>query len=385
MRRYPTQPRPNWQRKVEELGFDFHTHTQVNPPVQYWTEDACYIFTLEEIDRLEEDTATLHQMCLQAVEHVVSKERYRDLGIHLAYWPLIQESWHKREFSLYGRFDLAYDQGQRPKLLEYNADTPTSLIEAAVVQWFWKEEVWPEFDQWNRIHEALIETWQTLPSALTHFSYFVDSLEDKRTVEYLADTATQGGHSTKILPIEQVGWDSTKLYFTDEQDERIGRMFKLYPWEWWVHEDFGRHLLGKPFQPIEPAWKMVLSNKGILAILWELFPGHPNLLPSFFDPAKLSGEVIRKPLLSREGANVSLLTPSFGSGTPDTKLLETLGPYGEEGYVYQGFWPLPQFEGQRPVIGSWIIGDEPAGMGIREDASLITQNTSRFVPHIIEA
>lgn len=385
MRRYPSTPRSNWQKKVEDLGFDFHTHIQVSPPQPYWNEEACYIFTLDEIDRLEQDSATLHQMCLQTVEHVVSKERYRELGIPQAFWGLIQDSWRKREFSLYGRFDLAYQPGQRPKLLEYNADTPTSLIEAAVVQWFWKEEAWPEFDQWNRIHEALIENWQTLPAALTHFSYFADSLEDKRTVEYLADTATQAGHSSKILSIEQVGWDSAKLYFTDEQDQKINRMFKLYPWEWWVQEAFGQHLLGKPFEAIEPAWKMILSNKGILAILWELFPGHPNLLPSYFEAGKLSGEVIRKPLLSREGANVSLLASSSGSGAPDTQLLETVGPYGEEGYVYQAFYPLPEFDYQRAVIGSWIIGDEAAGMGIREDQALITQNSSRFVPHIIEA
>jgi glutathionylspermidine synthase len=36
---------------------------------------------------------------------------------------------------LYGRFDLAYRGDGPPKLLEYNADTPTALFEAAVVQW----------------------------------------------------------------------------------------------------------------------------------------------------------------------------------------------------------------------------------------------------------
>ncbi|WP_027892213.1 glutathionylspermidine synthase family protein [Calidithermus chliarophilus] len=385
MRRYPSKPRPDWKRKVEALGFDFHTHEEMNPPVTYWNESACYVFTTEEIDRLEEDTATLHQMCLEAVGHVVAKERYADLAIPEAFWPLIEQSWRAQDFTLYGRFDLAYDTRQRPKLLEYNADTPTSLVEAAVVQWFWKEEVWPEFDQWNRVHEALIEQWQKLPPGLTHFAYFAGSLEDQRTVEYLADTATQAGHSAKTIPIDQVGWDTAKLHFTDQHDLKIERMFKLYPWEWWVHEAFGEYLLGKPFQPIEPAWKMVLSNKGILAVLWELFPGHPNLLPASFDPGKISGAMVRKPLLSREGANVSLYGDSLGIGAPDTKLLETLGPYGEEGYVYQEFWPLAEFDGQRAVLGSWIVGDEPAGLGIREDEHLITQNASRFVPHIIEA
>jgi glutathionylspermidine synthase len=379
VRRYLLESRRGWQRKVEELGFDFHTDTHLSPPRPYWNEEACYIFTMDEVDRLESDTATLQKMCLEAVEHIVSKERYDQLGIPRAFWPLIQESWQKREFSLYGRFDFAYDTNQRPKLLEYNADTPTSLLEAAVVQWMWKEEVWPDFDQWNSIHESLIQAWQKLPTALTHFAYFGESLEDQRTTEYLADTATQAGHSTVVMPIEQIGWHPDLGHFTNERDLRIERLFKLYPWEWWVQEHFGQYLLGKPFQAIEPAWKMLLSNKGLLAILWELFPGHPNLLPSYFGASKIGGQVIRKPLLSREGANVSLL-----AGLGD-KVIETLGPYGEEGYVYQEFWPLAKFDEQYMVIGSWIVDNEPVGMGIREDDGLITQNTSRFVPHIIEA
>ena len=55
--------------------------------------------------------------------------------------------------------------------------------------------------------------------------------------------------------------------------------------------------------------------------------------------------------------------------------------YGEEGFVYQGVAPLPDSTADYPVIGSWIVGDEPAGIGIREDDSPITRNSSRFVPH----
>jgi glutathionylspermidine synthase len=118
---------------------------------------------------------------------------------------------------------------------------------------------------------------------------------------------------------------------------------------------------------------MILSNKGLLALLWERFPWHPNLLPTYFDRDRMGDAYAKKPLLSREGANITIVTPQAVSMTP--------GPYGESGYVYQAYAPLPEFDGWHPVIGSWIVGDEPAGIGIRESTELITDDNSLFVPH----
>jgi glutathionylspermidine synthase len=155
----------------------------------------------------------------------------------------------------------------------------------------------------------------------------------------------------------------------------------LYPWEWMINEAFAEPLkwTNGHVQWIEPAWKMVLSNKGILPILWELFPDHPNLLPAYredylFPPGT---EYVQKPLLSREGANVTL----HSAWRPE---IATTGDYGEEGFVFQEYAPLPEFDGWHPVIGSWVIGGEAAGMGIRESRTIITDNLSRFVPHLID-
>jgi len=153
-------------------------------------------------------------------------------------------------------------------------------------------------------------------------------------------------------------------------------VFKLYPWEWMVHEEFGARLADAPKQWMEPAWKMVLSNKGILPVLWELFPGCPYLLPAYFDEARMAGrDYVRKPLLSREGANVTVRTAG------GSVAFESGGEYGEEGYVFQEYAPLPDFGGNRPVIGSWVIAQESAVMGIRESRGPVTDNFSRFVPH----
>ena len=142
-------------------------------------------------------------------------------------------------------------------------------------------------------------------------------------------------------------------------------------------DQFGKNILldvNRAFW-IEPAWKMILSNKAILPILWELYPEHPNLLPAYFEPGKLT-DYVKKPILSREGANINLVKEG-------SLLQASEGEYGKEGFIFQELFSLPDFKGNYPVIGSWVIGQEPAGMGIREANTLITDNHSRFVPHLI--
>ncbi len=194
------------------------------------------------------------------------------------------------------------------------------------------------------------------------------------TVEYLRDTATQAGLATAFVHVEDLGWDGAS--FVDLENQPVTAWFKLYPWEWLMREPFGAHQAAGALNIVEPPWKALLSNKAILAVLWELFPDHPNLLPAYFSPDYLGTDFVKKPFFSREGANVS-----FAGARRD---IRTDGPYGAEGFVYQARADLPAFAKRYPVIGAWIVGDEPAGIGIREDATPITTNRSQFVPHYFE-
>ena len=83
-----------------------------------------------------------------------------------------------------------------------------------------------------------------------------------------------------------------------------------------------------------------------------------------------------KPLFSREGSNISIYR-----GGKETYAVD--GPYGDEGMIVQAYHPLPKFGDNYTLIGSWIVDDKAAGIAIREDASLITQDLSRYLPHII--
>jgi glutathionylspermidine synthase len=125
---------------------------------------------------------------------------------------------------------------------------------------------------------------------------------------------------------------------------------------------------------IEPAWKMILSNKALLPILWELNPRHPYLLEASFDQLHFHDNFVSKPFLSREGANITVHR--------NGQVTEFDGSYAGKGLVYQELATIPCFDGNYPVIGSWVIRGESAGIGIREDRLSVTTNSSRFVPHL---
>lgn len=385
MRRQAVPPRPDHARIVREQGLIYNDTVLPDGAVRpFWDESACYAFTLDEILRLERTTQALHDLCLAAVEHIITRRRYRELGIPDFARAAIEDTWERDTPSLYGRFDLRYDGAGPAKLLEYNADTPTSLLEAAVIQWYWLADTHPGWDQWNSLHERLVAAWRRhlprLPNRRVHFAYTADeaSGEDLMTVTYLRETANQAGLSTATLTMEEIGWDHDRGRFVGPGREPLTTVFKLYPWEWMFAERFGPLALGNLHATgwIEPPWKCLLANKAILAILWELFPGHPNLLPAFLDGPGALTAYARKPIFGREGANVALVTPSSSYAQP--------GPYGAEGWVYQEYAPLPDVDGRYPVLGAWVVDGEAAGMGIREADTLITTNQSRFAPHRID-
>lgn len=386
------KPRSNWQSKVEQQGLTFHALENGEP---YWDESTAYQFSSGEIDTLEAAANTLQGMCLAAAQHVIERKRYAELGIPQQAVPVIEQAWNAEPPALYGRFDMSWGgaaSGSAPKLLEYNADTPTSLLEAAVIQWYWLEDMGPALganpDQFNSVHDRLIAKWKDIAPYLKQPVYFAgtDEPEDVLTLVYLRDTAQQAGLRTEQLGMLDLGWNADRNAFVDLAERPIESIFKLYPWETMMSEAFAEHALATYGQMrwIEPIWKMLLSNKGILPILWELYPNHPNLLPAFFDTDPSAGSphgltsYVRKPLHSREGANITLVRNGH-------TVEATEGPYGGAGIV-QALAPEASFrtesgEMRFPVLGLWMIDQECGGMGIRESAGPITGNLSSFVPH----
>jgi glutathionylspermidine synthase len=378
MQRISITPRDDWQQKVESAGLTFHSPEGMDR--SYWDESAAYEFSAAEIDTLEAAGNALQEMCLNAAEHVIKEKRYAELDIPAGAIPSIEWAWENEPPALYGRFDLSWagaSSGHAPKLLEYNADTPTSLLEAAVIQWSWLEEQFPNADQFNSIHERLIAKWKDIDPYLSKPIYFagLDNAEDQLTLVYLRDTAQQAGLQTLQMFMEEIGWNDEQQAFVDPDEQHMFSIFKLYPWEAMVQEEFGIHTI-ETYQStrwIEPIWKMLLSNKGILPILWQLYPNHELLLEAHFDGPHDLRSYVRKPIYSREGANITLVRDN-------ATVAFTGGPYNGP-QIYQALAPEAIFDQRFPVLGLWMVDQECCGLGIRESSGPITDNLSSFVPH----
>lgn len=386
MERIVTGERAGWEDTARRLGFTFH-HMD---GARYWDERAYYRFTLEEVEeRIETPSAELHAMCLSLVEEVVGSDALmRRLAIPDGMRDVVAASWRAAAPSLYGRFDFAYDGHGAAKLLEYNADTPTSIYETALFQWQWLEDriadgtLPAEADQYNRLHDALVARFGALftPGSTVHFASVADHEEDRQTVRYLEDVARQAGLDPAFVAIDRIGVDGDGQ-FVDDESVLIAALFKLYPWEDMLREPYAAHLPMTTTRFLEPAWKALLSNKGMLPLLWERHRGHPNLLPAAFADdaagvAAIGDRYVRKPLFSREGWDIELHDGAAEDRGPE-------GGYGAEGHIVQALATLPVFDGQHAVIGSWIVGDEAVAMSIREDDGPITRDLARFVPHAI--
>lgn len=395
MERVKIEPRVDWREKMEALEFDWHT-TEDGP---YWDESAYWLFSEAEIDELETATDELHRMAHFTVTDIIENQQLPLFGYDPTTIKLIEHSWYNRSHqpTIYGRFDLAYDGINPPKLLEYNGDTPTSLYEAAVIQWQWLMDVFPEGDQFNSMHEKLrdalhkfrlYELGKQRPDGLPKFyTTSVESPEDEGTLNYLRSICDEVIFPSDHIELTQIGWRTGggpgyPDCFVDLKNEQIKLIFKLVPWEWLINDPFGRSLIEEAIKGnivvLEPAWKMVVSNKRFLASLWKAFPGHPNLLQASSDPREIASDaLVKKPFLGREGANVRIVERG-------QVIAESEGAYADDQYIYQERAHLAEADGNHAVIGSWVIDGKPAGIGIRESTSLITGNTARFVPHRFE-
>jgi glutathionylspermidine synthase len=370
-------------RRAEALGFRFHSPDDR----EYWARDACYALTPEAVAALESAARELDGMIAAAVDAVVRRGDYGAFGFTDRLAALVEASHRAGEPSLYGRFDFRLAPDGAIKLFEFNAETPAALLEAAVVQLAWFEETppgpatRPGSDQWNMIDDALAARWPArgLPR-LVHFAAEHEREDEVAQVAYLMATARAAGHEAEFLPVEDISWHE-QAGFVTPGGTPLRACFKLYPWDWLDAEEGGRLLpLGRT-RWIEPARRMIAANKAILVTLWEMFPGHPLLLPASLDRGAIDGPAIGKPALGLEGHGMRV---EGVAGDVSTEVAEGLP---SSPTIWQQWAPLPGHATPQgdafPVMGVWMVGHEPCGLGIREGDGLVTTLEDRFVPHVV--
>lgn len=402
------QARSNWKDRAQEMGYLAWMFD--NPP--YWTEALpqpfCAEFSVVEIrDMIMKASAELTELGQQAVEEICngsrSEELFDRLRIPVQFRDGIRASWRRKDPTIYGRFDFAYSDGKL-KLLEMNFDTALALFESSIFQLVWFEDLKSAGeligDQYNSLHDQLIKTFAALNLAddYLHFACLKQYPEDWDTSQYLQSCAIQAKVKAKLIEIKDLSYDDNDQLM-DGDGVPVKHMFKLYPWQFLFADDSkmanvdadgqARSLLAKAMETgstkfIEPPWKVLLSSKAVMSVMWDLQPDCPWLLESRTEEQPEAAELkkrphARKPIFGMEGTSVSLIYP----GQPEKSFVNP-GPLGKEGFLLQELCPLPKYENYHVLIGSWVIGGKPAGIGIRADRSPVTTaNHCIFVPHYV--
>ena len=378
---------------LESIGFGWHTDLDGS---RYIANELVSI-TQDEAEAFYEATNELYDMYVAAAEYVINNDLFHELGIPFNLVDTIKASWENDvHWHLYGRFDLAGGVDGKPiKLIEFNADTPTSLFETAIIQWaMLKFNNLDEAAQFNDVYEALVENFKRLvtlqedTSAFDEyyegwkilFSSIAGSVEDENTTRLLESAARDAGFECDFAFASEVSFDDENGIFWNGQNWEY--WFKLIPWEMIAIDESDLALIIKNIIKnqkaiiLNPAYTLLFQSKGIMKILWDLYPNHPLLLESSFEPLKGKKQV-KKPFLAREGANVSIIN-SDGSIE-----IQNDGEYANGKFLYQEFADFAKDENGNSYQAGMFFAFEGCALGFRKGKDII-DNYSKFVGHIIE-
>ena len=377
---------------LEELGFYWHTDSDNTS----YIANELAVVSEEEAEAYAAAANELYDMFVEAGEYVVKNNLFHEIGIPFNLVELVKESWENDvHWHLYGRFDFAGGIDGKPiKLLEFNADTPTALFESAIIQWaLLKQNGLEEGMQFNFIYEALVENFKRLvtlqedTSAFDElyegwgflFSSIKGNIEEENTTKLLQHIATEAGFETQFGYIDEVEFDDYGIYYGGRKWEL---WFKLIPWEDIAIEESDLAMLltnivkNQEAIIFNPAYTLMFQSKGFLKILWDLYPGHPLLLESSFEPLEGKKQV-RKPIFGREGGDVAIIN-SDGSIEEEIKDI-----YGSYKMVYQEYTELPKDENGNSYQAGVFYAWEACGLGFRRGGKILN-NMSKFVGHIVE-
>ncbi|WP_033916253.1 glutathionylspermidine synthase family protein [Campylobacter sputorum] len=385
--------KPLTKKFLEDSNFTWHTDLDNTP----YISDEILKVSQSEANAYYEAANELYDMFVTGAEHVIENNLFHELGIPFNLIDIIKDSWSNDvHWHLYGRFDFAGGLDGKPiKLLEFNADTPTSLFETTIIQWaMLKYNGMNEMEQFNDIYEAIKENFKrliTLSDDTSEFSKYYDgwkilfssiagSNEDEQTVKLLQNMADEAGFHTKFAYVDEVGFSDEEGVFLG--DEGFEYWFKLIPWEEIAINEGELALILKNIIKnqkaiiLNPAYTLLFQSKAMMKILWDLYPNHPLLLETSFEP--LNGKKqVAKPFLGREGANISILDEN-------AKVIESKdGDYANQNKIYQEFYELNKDEKDQNYQAGLFFAYEGCGLGFRRGGNII-DNYSKFVGHFIK-
>jgi len=375
---------------LEGIGFYWHTDPDSTP---YVASEIVEI-TPDEADAYYEASNELYEMFAEAGEYVIENDLFHEIGIPFNLVDAIKMSWDNDiHWHLYGRFDFAGGLDGKPiKLIEFNADTPTALFETSILQWaMLKLNNMEESHQFNNLYEALGDNFKRLVMMEDNiedfdkhydgwkilFSSVKGDAEEESTVKLLQTIANEAGFKTEFAYMEDVEFSGEEGVFY--KDVNYEYWFKLYPWEdIGIEESDLAMLLTQIMENqkaiiLNPAYTLMFQSKAFMKILWDLYPNHPLLLETDFEPLKGIAQVEKK-IFGREGANTIIVDEN------EKVMAETDGVYGEFASIFQEYVELPTDSKGESYQAGVFFAYEGCGLGFRK-GGLIMDNYSKFVGH----
>jgi len=378
---------------LETLGFVWHTDSDESS----YISDELVVISQSEAQAYYEATNELYDMYVEAAEHVIENNLFHEIGIPFNLIDAIKESWENDvHWHLYGRFDLAGGIDDKPiKLLEFNADTPTALFETAIIQWaMLKQNNLEEESQFNSLYESLVDNFKRLVTLEEDVSTFEERYdgwnflftsvkgneEEENTVKLLQHIATDAGFNTEFAYIDDIEFSDQDGIFYNEQNYEL--WFKLIPWEDIALEESDLAMLltniikNQKAIIFNPAYTLLFQSKGLLKILWDIYPNHPLLLETSFEPLNDQKQV-EKPIFGREGGSVAIIDEN------NHKVESVEGDYGSHKMIYQAYIELPTDSEGLSYQAGVFYAYEACGLGFRKGGKIL-DNMSKFVGHIVK-
>ena len=386
--------KPLSDKYLESIGFVWHTDSDNSS----YISDEIVVISEDEANAYYEATNELYDMFAQAGQYVIDNDLFHELNIPFNLVEIIKESWENEvHWHLYSRFDLAGGIDGKPiKLIEFNADTPTSLFETAIIQWaMLKANNLDEASQFNNLYEALKDNFKriiTLDSDIEKFeehyaglgwkilfSSISSSSEDINTTKLLQHIASEAGFNTDFEFIENVQFNDEGIY---KDDELFEFWFKLIPWENIAIEESELALIlteiitNQKAIIFNPAYTLMFQSKGFMKVLWDLYPNHPLLLETSFEPL-VGKKQVEKRCFGREGANVKIINSDQSIDE------QTSGDYEGHKAIYQEYVEFPKDSNGNSYQAGVFFAYEACGLGFRRGGKILN-NMSKFVGHIIK-
>jgi glutathionylspermidine synthase len=378
---------------LERVGFSWHTD---NDGKEFISDRIVKISEVEALTFYEASNE-LYDMFVEAGDYVIENDLLYEIGIPFNLQELVKLSWENDvHWHLYGRFDFAGGvDGVDLKLLEFNADTPTLLLDTAIIQWaILKKNNFDESKQFNNIHCSLVENFKrlvTLEENIDKFGEYYEGWkilfscvrgfkEDENTTLYLKSIAEEAGFECEFAYIDEVEFDEEGIYYQNREYEYL---FKLIPWEdISIEEGELASLLTKIVKNqkaiiLNPAYTLMFQSKAMLKVLWDLYPNHPLLLETSYEPL-VGKKYVSKPIFGREGGNVKIFDENG-------KLVDNHdGEYENHKTIYQEFAKLNRDRENNYYQAGVFFAYEGCGLGFRTSKELILDDKSNFAGHLME-